>query len=393
MTRVVYYTRPSFLDSALGLVRALSRQVELHLLVELAPEGWQNSLFDLAPVALPAGLVPADSVLRGSFPAGVHACWQEAASFHLAVHNCRRSIHPATWSVNRQVLRFVHSLEPDLLHLDDVTLRLLPWGLGRIPLVVSVHDPEPHTGEGGWRDDLARRLTFRHAQRFILHNQALQERFWRTYRLPRERVDAIPLGVYDVYREWIGRPVRANSRTVLFFGRLSPYKGLEALCQAAPLVAREVPGARFIIAGRPQPGYRLPRLPGLPNGGRFEVICYYIPNRGLAVLFQRASVGACPYASATQSGVVLTAYAFGKPVVASAVGGLPEYVSEGRTGLLVPSQDAGALAAALVRTLTDQRLQWRLRMGVARARHGRLSWGSIARHTAEAYARTLASVR
>jgi glycosyltransferase involved in cell wall biosynthesis len=90
---------------------------------------------------------------------------------------------------------------------------------------------------------------------------------------------------------------------------------------------------------------------------------------------------------------VLTAFALGTPVVASAVGGLPEYVDDGETGLLVPPGDADALARALTRVLEDTNLRGRLRTGLARGLQGHLGWSRSARMTIEVYEAALASRR
>ena len=87
-------------------------------------------------------------------------------------------------------------------------------------------------------------------------------------------------------------------------------------------------------------------LAGGTNAG-IEVRNRYIPDRELSRLMQRASFVVVPYTSASQSGVVATAYAFGKPVISTSVGGLREMVVPGRTGLLVPGNDAISLARAM----------------------------------------------
>jgi glycosyltransferase involved in cell wall biosynthesis len=71
-------------------------------------------------------------------------------------------------------------------------------------------------------------------------------------------------------------------------------------------------------------GYTPPSPPALPRGGALQLIDRYLSNSDAAALFRSASVVVCPYRDATQSGVVLSAFAFGVPVIASAVGGLPE---------------------------------------------------------------------
>jgi glycosyltransferase involved in cell wall biosynthesis len=95
----------------------------------------------------------------------------------------------------------------------------------------------------------------------------------------------------------------------------------------------------------------------------FEVHHYWISDEQRAALFQRAAVVVLPYISATQSGVVPVAYTFGKPVVATRVGALPDCIEDGRTGLLVPPRDERALAEAIVTLLLDQ--QRRHEMGAA----------------------------
>ena len=62
-----------------------------------------------------------------------------------------------------------------------------------------------------------------------------------------------------------------------------------------------------------------------------------------------------PYESATQSGIVQIAYGFGKPVVVTDVGGLPDVVSDDKTGYIVPPQDSGALAGAVIRYFTEDK--------------------------------------
>ena len=392
--RVVYYTHPSFLDTALPLFRELTRLVELHVILEVSPESWSSSVFHLSRLPLRSGIVPALPVLDDHFPAGVRACWRDAASFNFAVHNCRQSIHPNAWWISRRVVRFIRELNPSVVHLDEGSLRLAwaLYGMGNAKLVLGVHDAEPHSGEQNWRTELSRALTLRRARHCILHNHALVEAFHRRYRVSASRVEVIPLGALDIFREWLAADAPSSSsddRTVLFFGRLSPYKGLETLYRAVPDVMRRLRDVRFVVAGRPVHGYIPPPIPPVSNGGHVEVVEGYISNERLAGLFNRATVVVCPYTDATQSGVILTAYAFGKPVIATRVGGLPEYVRQGETGVLVPAREPAALSAALVDVLIDPDLRTRLRNGISRLLAGPLAWSTIARNTVGVYERCI----
>ena len=88
--------------------------------------------------------------------------------------------------------------------------------------------------------------------------------------MPRVPTSVVPLAAMEIFRAWETRMIPEEPRTVLCFGRLSAYKGIHVLQEAMPLVAREVPDVRFIVAGAPVPNYTIPHFPMLPNGGQVE---------------------------------------------------------------------------------------------------------------------------
>jgi glycosyltransferase involved in cell wall biosynthesis len=392
--RVLYYTHPAFFEPAMCLVRQLSHHVEVHLVLELSPGAWQSAGFDLAERRLPAGLVAGDEVLRDAFPSGVRSYWQSAASFHVAVHHTRRSLHPASWAIGRRVLAYAREIGSDVLHVDDVDvsprLALALPGAHTPPLVISVHDPEPHSGERSWRKRLARALAYRHARRFVIFNNAQQEAFARALRIPSAAVHVARLGSYDICREW-GHEASPQEPTVLFFGRLSPYKGLDVFYDAARIVAQRIPGVRFRVAGQRVPGYMPPVRPDL-SGSELEIVERYLSNTETATLFRGATVVVCPYRDATQSGVIQTALAFGVPVVASNAGGLAEYVVPGKTGIVVPAGDVHATADGICRVLNDPAYRLSLTEGIRSARQG-LSWNATAASVMHAYDEATDGVR
>jgi glycosyltransferase involved in cell wall biosynthesis len=386
--RVVYYTHPAFLEPALHLIRELGPRVELHLLLEVGPSAWRSAAFDVGRPQLEAGLVDADAILRDIFPPSVREYWRPAASFQLVVHDQPRSIHPASFRVGREVMRFVRRMRPDVVHVDDADvsprLALVSSGLDAFPVVVTVHDPTPHSGEGNWRKTLSRKLIYRRAARFIVHSASLLDSFTARSRLAPERVRAIRLGPYGIYQAWAERPIERDERMVLLFGRLSAYKGLDVMASAARSVAERMPGLRVIVAGRPVSGYRPPASAILAHDGRFEVRIGYLANTEMTDLVRRSAFVVCPYLDGSQSGVVLTAFGLDRTVVASSVGGLPEYVDDGQTGLLVPPGNPTALANALEELLADPGRRSRLETGV-RAIDGPTMWAEAADRIIDVY--------
>ena len=157
---------------------------------------------------------------------------------------------------------------------------------------------------------------------------------------------------------------------VLYGGRLSEEKGVLELVEAAR-------GLLLVVAGD---GPLRDRVPGTLG---------FVPNQELLRLIDRAAVVACPSHREGFGVVCAEAMAHGRPVVASAVGGLLDLVVDGETGLLVPPRDASALRAALVRLLDDEGL--RRRLGAAARERARelLSWERVTAATIAAYEEAL----
>ena len=142
--------------------------------------------------------------------------------------------------------------------------------------------------------------------------------------------------------------IRAE-RVVLFFGFIRDYKGLRYLIESLPLVRAKL-DVHLLIAGEvwgdAKPYHELISRLGITASVTF--VEKYIPNEEVARYFAASDLVVIPYVSATQSGIVQLAYGFGKPVVVSRVGGLPEVVEEGVTGYLVPPKDSASISNAVL---------------------------------------------
>lgn len=168
---------------------------------------------------------------------------------------------------------------------------------------------------------------------------------------------------------------------VLFVGRLSAEKGILELLDAvggagsagvvAPAVQAELP---LVVVGDGPLRDRVPAALG------------FIPNAELGPYYERAAVVCCPSLREGFGVACLEAMAYGRPVVASATGGLLDLVDDGVTGLLVPPGDTATLRAALERLLGDAELRARLGAAARERARERFSWETATRATIEAYA-------
>ena len=144
--------------------------------------------------------------------------------------------------------------------------------------------------------------------------------------------------------------------TVLFVGRLEPVKGISVLLAAAALVVKQLPSTRFVLAGSSHPALPQENLKALIREYQLEKNVVQVGRLKKVELdswYARASLCVVPSHYESFGLVALEAMSAGLPVVATRAGGLPEFIQDGTTGLLVPAGDANAMAAAITTLLTD----------------------------------------
>jgi glycosyltransferase involved in cell wall biosynthesis len=276
-------------------------------------------------------------------------------------------INPLTWW---RLYRKVRADAPDMLLLQwwvpywTPCLTTISRWIKRhthIPIVFICHNVVPHDG-GGVLDRRLAMTVLRQGDAFIVHSE--QDRHLLQALLPDATVLKTHLPTYaeladqscsvsaGALRQQLGLP--ADCPTLLFFGFVRPYKGLDYLLQALPLVLEHLK-VHLLVVGEfwssSEFYMRYAREFGVEQAITF--IDRYIPNEDLRPYFDLADVVVLPYISATQSAVAQLAFGFGKPVITTHVGGLHEAVQDGVTGLIVPPQDEHALAAAVVRFYND----------------------------------------
>lgn len=246
----------------------------------------------------------------------------------------------------------------------------------RKSLIKMVHDPFPHSGNKMRGQTLFfYKLGLNVFKHFVILNKNQYQSFCNVYKKNPENVLLTRLGVYDCYNIYNTSSI-TKPNNILFFGRISKYKGVEYLCQAMNIVLKQIPDATLTIAGG---GDFYFDITGYINNPNIEFRNRFIGVRELSDLISSCTVVACPYTDATQSGVVMTAYSKNKPIVATSVGGLAEQIANGKTGLLVPPRNPNELAKALIKILSNKNLQKEMEENIKTMKsEGDISWSSIA---------------
>jgi glycosyltransferase involved in cell wall biosynthesis len=196
-------------------------------------------------------------------------------------------------------------------------------------------------------------------------------------RLPAERIFVVPLGVDSEFF----RPARQRPSERLCITVGEHHRDFETLGKAVELITREYPEARLWAAGTHRPSQRAPMPgPGVELAGR-------VSDEQLLAHYQSARVAVFCYRRATASIGLLEAMACGLPVVATDVGGVPEYLGE--AGLLCPPGDPRAVADAVARLFSDDALARDLGLK-ARKRALEFDYRVVARRHAEVYSQIAA---
>lgn len=289
-------------------------------------------------------------------------------------------------------IKDINNLKPDVIHIATPLLPPLAFYLFRYrldrkyPIVYTKHGIRSNSG---FFKKLFEEYTLNFFEKFvsfkkiIVHTQVDKKELLAARNLDGKNVVVIPHGTYNFFTQYM-KEIPAEEDTILFFGNIREYKGLDILLSAVPAITKQVPDLKVIIAGEGDLEPYQSQIEACDKSV-FEIHNEFIPDDLVAALFQRSTLVVLPYTEMSgMSGVLNVAYAFGKPVVVSDVGGLDEAVEHGKTGLLVPPRDPRALADAIIQLLVDSNLRATMEEYV-KARAEELSWNSIAKKTMEVY--------
>lgn len=211
------------------------------------------------------------------------------------------------------------------------------------------------------------------ADRFVVHTSADRDELLRL--IPSAHVAVHPHPVYDQFPAPAVPLPRQSRLELLFFGFVRPYKGLDVLLAAmCHLKGQDV---HLSIVGEFWKGVG-EVASYVDNAGlqrQVEILPRYVSMQEAASYFARCDVVVLPYLSATGSGVLALAYHYGRPVISTRVGGLPEVIEEGVTGVLVNPGSSEELACAIGRILAGE---VHFDSGAIEAARARLSWKGLA---------------
>lgn len=155
--------------------------------------------------------------------------------------------------------------------------------------------------------------------------------------------------------------IGTEEKVLLFFGFIREDKGLKYLIDAMPSVSAKLFNIKLLVAGDFSTEKEKQRYVNQIKERKVqdfvEIYDGYIPDMEVEKYFTAADLVVQPYESATQSGIVQIAFSFGKPVIVTNVGGLPEVVTDGKTGYVVEPKNSAALAEGIVKFFREEQAE------------------------------------
>jgi D-inositol-3-phosphate glycosyltransferase len=270
-----------------------------------------------------------------------------------------------------RLLRYTAHSKPATLHIlwnnkfeyFDRTLLMLYYRLCGKKIAFTAHNVNQAKRDN--KDSLLNRLTLRIQYRLchhiFVHTQKMKAELCDDFAVAERAVTVIRHPINNAFPDTALTPseakgqlgVKDNEKTILFFGRIRPYKGIEHLLTAFQQLISAHPDYRLIIAGEPKKGSeayldeirQIARRDFKP--GEIILRFQFIPDHEMEIYLKGGDVLVLPYKDIFQSGVLFLAYTFGLPVVATDVGSFREEIVEGKTGFICKPGDPGDLAKTL----------------------------------------------
>ncbi len=260
--------------------------------------------------------------------------------------------------------RIFHILWNNRCETFDRTLLMLYYKLLGKGIVLTAHNINAARRDA--KDSVLNRLTlraqYRLADNVFVHTEKMKRELVKEFGVPEARVSLITYGINNAVPDTRLTPrgakrrldIREDEKVLLFFGRITPYKGLEHLVAAFHEIAARDANYRLIIAGVPQKcaeywnGIRESVLEDKQKG-RVLLRAEHIPDDEVEIYFKASDALVLPYRAIYQSGILFLGYSFGLPVLAADVGSLKDEVVEGKTGFVFRPEDPDDLASAIDR--------------------------------------------
>lgn len=370
--KIAYLSQTALSDVDFSYIMEAQKIMDITYYILVSPSQRQKAAINLKSLSNEFGIIPASKILELSpFKKIVNLEKVYVVNF-TSINNHQFS----KISESYQVYKELKDKKYDVIHLTwpPSYLDLFIYRL-RKKLVLTVHDPFPHSSVISRIREFERKKAFRRCSHLILLNKAQKENFIEYYNLKSKDVYESRLSCYNYLHMHDECISEVDNNQILFFGQIFAHKGVDVLLEAMKIVHEAHPKARLIVAGSGKYWFDLKPY---ENIDYIEIRNRYIPDDELVKLVSSSAFVVVPYIDATQSGVIMTAYTFNRPCIATNVGALPEMVIDNENGIIVPPKNSVSLASAINKLIESPNLINQFSCAIRDTyKLGNLSWKNI----------------
>jgi glycosyltransferase involved in cell wall biosynthesis len=375
-------------DSAIPMAKALSEFVEVDLLFTFPMNRKRNNVIDFEELDVQPGMQN-DAIAEKAFSTEVKKYVDGKFKMKLFIYKSLKIKSLSNLILSRKYAKILKNY--DIIHFNGKNMHILPlkFFLGKKKFIYTVHDLENHSGEQA-KNVLAQKFNhniLKSESHVIIQNKADYQKAKEEYHKRSDTVHFIPFGQLEIYKYYDTSGINARESDVLFFGRISPYKGIEYFIKAVHMLKKDIPNIKAVIAGSGKFYFDIREI---EQDKTFTVINKFIQSDELVALIKASKIVVCPYTDATQSGVALTAFVFNKPVIATDTGGFKDVIKNGLNGYLVPAKNAEAIYEKAKLLLENRLLLEKMSENIQdEAESGDFAWSTIAQNYFEVYKKAL----
>lgn len=380
--KIAYIGKIQLSDADLSYLNSAQKLSDITYIMEVTPRFMKGPAYNIGKIYPHSGVFKATE----AYPEfEKYSRIIDVDKFYV-VNTCGKFWQLKAFWTNFLLLLFLIRNKFDVIHLTwpANVYEFIIYMLKR-KIILTVHDPFPHTGLDTRIVRLRRKVAFRCVPHFIILNKAQREKFLSFYHLPSSAVIDSRLSCYT-YLNMVEQDMTTvpEQKYILFAGKISKYKGVEYLLEAMKKVHDTFPDIKLVVAGGGKYHFDISEYAALPY---IDIRNRFIPDEELVALMNKTQFMVCPYTDATQSGVIMSSFTFGTPVIATRVGGLPEMLGNGKYGMLVKEKDTDALYQGICSLLSDEEQLADYRKEIAKdyTSNGYLSWKTIAEELRESY--------
>lgn len=364
-------------DNVFSLSHHLSKKVDLTVVFCISNNHYQEGILEIKSNATDPLIIKDKERIDEIFPKNIIRFIND--DFRLWVYNrkSKKIFNVQNWIDTKVFHKAIKKENFDVIHYNGASGFILPLYFLNIKVKQfwTLHDYKAHSGEEKYLIEKINRVIVKQKRLItIQHYEYLRENVISHFGVPDKKVKLLRSGSLDILNAFSPEYI-VEGDYLLFFGRISKYKGIDILLEAYSKIIN--PKMKLVIAGRGDFWFDISEY---INNENIVFINRYIKSEEMVGLIKNSKFIITPYKDATHSAVIMSAFVFNKPIVSTELEGITEVLKHNYTGMLFSKSKNSALdLKKIIETLMSNENELeRLSQNIKKEKKiGEISWDTI----------------